>query len=213
MLQSRPQPSNCGAVEPVSRSSRSSSGSSGSRRSSRRQQRQGSTHLDRVEAQAVQRADVALVVNVPAARGLRLGRAAAAVVVEAHLDALRVPVVHQPLHVRERLVVDRRRAVQVVLRLVDALAAALPALVQPDGAVPQVAERDFARPALDGAVLGGERVDGGVHHRLVVLGVVGVPRAPAARRRLRQPVPAGLEGGAGALAPARHGAAVRAGCG
>ena len=87
-------------------------------------------------------------------------RRTAAVEVEAHPHLLRSAVSNERAHVREALRINGRRAVDVVLRAVNAAATSFPALVDADRAVAEIAERHVTMPAAHSAVLGSQRVHG-----------------------------------------------------
>ena len=76
--------------------------------------------LDAIEAIRRELTDVALIINVPAARWLVLLDAAAAVEIPTHLKPFFVAVVDKALHVGEEFWVVGGGTVQIVLRVVHA---------------------------------------------------------------------------------------------
>jgi hypothetical protein len=82
--------------------------------------------LDAIEAIRRELTDVALIINVPAARWLVLLDAAAAVEIPTHLEPLFVAVVDKALHVGEEFWVGGGGTVQIVLGVVHAQTTTLP---------------------------------------------------------------------------------------
>ena len=105
--------------------------------------------LHSIKVKVVQRGNVAGVIL----EHLGALAALAAVEVPASDEAERVHVCHHGLCVGERLGVNRRTPVRSMLRVVYAGAAALPALVDANRAVTNVAEREFASASSGTAVL------------------------------------------------------------
>ena len=82
--------------------------------------------LDAIEAIRRELTDVALVINVPAARWLVLLDAAAAVEIPTHFEPFFVAVVDKALHVGEEFWVGGRGTVQIVLGVVHAQTTTFP---------------------------------------------------------------------------------------
>jgi hypothetical protein len=104
----------------------------------------------------------------------------AAILIPAHFDTRAVAVLNQLLHIREAICVDHGVAVSGVLRAVDSLPAALPALIDADRGIANVSEGNQA--AIDGPILSRDRInrarEGSASARAVV-----VVRATAAYQR------------------------------